>query len=69
MQKQFNEKNQKHKNVEAQERLNVISEVKKEKMLVKLSIYKNLFLNCPFNIFSANILFLIAKYICLYLSM
>lgn len=35
MQKQFNEKNQKHKNVEAQKRWNVISEVKKEKMPVK----------------------------------
>lgn len=33
MQKQFNEKNRKHKNVEAQERWSVISEVKKEKTI------------------------------------
>ena len=31
MQKQFNEKNQKHKNVEAQERWSVISEVRQKK--------------------------------------
>lgn len=39
MQKQFNEKNQKQKNVEAQERWSVISEVKKERCQLKLSIY------------------------------
>lgn len=33
MQKQFNEKNQKQKNVEAQERWSVISEIKKEKTI------------------------------------
>lgn len=39
MQKQFNEKNQKHKNVEAQERWSVISEVRQKKRLSSDSLY------------------------------
>ena len=39
MQKQFNEKNRKHKNVEAQERWSVISEVRQKKRLSIDSLY------------------------------